>query len=278
MIQVELHKVLLGPKGQFDLEISTRLQKGSMTVLFGESGAGKTTTLRMIAGLTSPDQGKIYVDDAVWLDTDGKQWLRPQERKVGMVFQDYGLFPNMTIRQHMEYALSESQNEEDIDRILEVMELSGLEDRRPGALSGGQQQRVALARAIVQKPKLLLLDEPFSALDLRIKTKLIDHLLRVHDEFELTTLLVTHDYRDLVGLADQILELNEGRVEKHLDYTASELSTTVTISAIKREGDQIVVYYENEFHSGRLTHFSHEKHDFRIGDRLKIGILPITDA
>ena len=166
----------------------------------------------MLAGLMTPDAGQIIVEDATWLDTRQKINLRPQHRKVGLVFQDYALFPNMTVRENLLFALSKHQDKTFVDELIEIVELQALQDRKPESLSGGQKQRVALARALVQRPKLLLLDEPLSALDIEMRRKLQSYILKVHQEFGLTTILVSHDLSEILKMSDKVIILEEGKI------------------------------------------------------------------
>ncbi len=189
MISFTLHKVLQSAQGQMSLDVSCELPDEKLTAIYGASGAGKTTILRMLAGLLRPDSGKIANGGDVWLDTQNETDLSAQKRKVGIVFQDYALFPNMTVKGNLEYALEKGNNKRKVQELIEIMELQQLQDRYPATLSGGQKQRVALARALVRRPQLLLLDEPLSALDTEMRARLQDHILQVHKHFKLTTIL-----------------------------------------------------------------------------------------
>jgi len=147
-----------------------------------------------------------------WLDSKNKISLTPQQRKVGFVFQDYALFPNMTVKENLQFALQKNQSQQIISELIELIELGELQHRKPKTLSGGQQQRVALARALVQKPELLLLDEPLSALDLEMRNKLQKYLLQVHQEYGLTTILISHDISEILKLSDEILVIENGKI------------------------------------------------------------------
>jgi molybdate transport system ATP-binding protein len=182
------------------LDLDLTIEKGQFVTLFGESGAGKTSTLRMLSGLLKPDSGTITVGNSTWFDSSRGIDLKPQQRKVGYVFQDYALFPNMTVLQNLEYALQKNQDNGKIRELLEFAELDELQHRSPETLSGGQKQRVALARALVQRPEILILDEPLSALDLKMRIKLQEYLLKVHKTYNLTTILVSHDIGEIVKL------------------------------------------------------------------------------
>ena len=214
MTEIWLHKRLNAPSGKMDLEVNMAIEKGNLVALYGKSGAGKTSILRMIAGLMRPTQGKITVDNQSWCDTQHNIYLRPQQRSIGFLFQDYALFPNMTVRGNLEFAKKKGQDSSIIEELIEVVELGDLQKRKPTTLSGGQQQRVALARALVQKPKLLLLDEPLSALDKEMRVKLQGYLLKVHREYGLTTILVSHDTEEVSRLADQVFWLEEGKIRQ----------------------------------------------------------------
>ena len=200
MIAVDIEKKLKAYKGQQVLKIAAQFPLGSITKIYGPSGAGKTTFLKIIAGLTDAEKGKITVGDSIWLDTSLKISLSPQKRKAGFVFQNYALFPNMTVQQHLEYATNHAQW---INRLLKIGKLESFAKHKPEYLSGGQQQRLAILRAMAVKPKLLLMDEPFSALDPKIKLEIIPELKLLWDELGTTVLIVTHNPQELHGLTAQ---------------------------------------------------------------------------
>ncbi|RKQ43000.1 molybdate transport system ATP-binding protein [Roseivirga pacifica] len=214
MIELKVRKTLLSHQGKMELDVDLQIGKGDFVVVGGKSGAGKTSLLRMLAGLLNPDSGTIKVADKTWFDKGQKLNLSPQQRQLGFVFQDFALFPNMTVRQNLEYALKKGASTNIIDELIDMMELGELESRKPDTLSGGQKQRVALARSLVQKPKILLLDEPLSALDPEIRAKLQDYLSKIHKAFELTTIMVSHDITEAIKLADRMIELDNGSVTK----------------------------------------------------------------
>ncbi|MCC6599205.1 MAG: ABC transporter ATP-binding protein [Crocinitomicaceae bacterium] len=214
MIDVRLLKMLHGTDGNMQLRFETQIQSGEFVTLYGPSGAGKSTVLRMLAGLTDPEDGYIIANDINWFDKRQKINLRPQLRCVGMVFQEYSLFPNMTVRENLIYALEKGQSDEVVDELLDRMELGQLRLKRPSFLSGGQKQRVALARALVRTPKLLLLDEPLSALDSDIRMRLQDYILEIHHQLHLTTILVSHDYKEVVKMSDRLIVLEGGKIKR----------------------------------------------------------------
>ena len=197
MIRIEIEKNLRAYQGKRTLKISLSGRTDKITKIHGPSGAGKTTFLKVIAGLISPEKGKIIVNDVVWLDTDAGINLLPQKRMAGFVFQDYALFPNMTVLQHLQYATNDKVW---IDHLLAIGKLETLVDHKPDHLSGGQQQRLAILRALAIKPQLLLMDEPFSALDATMKTALIADLKIVFEELGATVFIVTHNPQELDGL------------------------------------------------------------------------------
>jgi len=213
MMQIDIHKKLLSTSGDFNLAISIDSQPGQFISIYGPSGAGKTTILRIIAGISQQDSGTISLDNNIWFDSNSKINLPPQKRKVGFVFQDYALFPNMTVRQNLEFAINKGQSTEIIDELIDTIELKDLQNRKPETLSGGQKQRVALARALVQKPSILLLDEPLSALDDEMRVKLQNYILKVHKKYNLTTFLVSHDISEVFKLSDHVIKINNGIIE-----------------------------------------------------------------
>jgi molybdate transport system ATP-binding protein len=188
----------------------------SVTVLFGPSGSGKTTILRCLAGLERPEQGHIRLDNDLWFDAQAGCFLPPQRRGIGFLFQDYALFPHLTVARNIAYGLklAGSNPQRNVEEMLERFQLSGLAERYPHQISGGQQQRVALARALVRKPRLLLLDEPLSALDAPTRTDLRRQLRRILHDLAIPSVIVTHDAMEAIALGDQVLVLDQGRVRQ----------------------------------------------------------------
>ncbi|MGV3587262.1 MAG: ATP-binding cassette domain-containing protein [Adhaeribacter sp.] len=212
MIQIKVRKTLQMAAGPTDLAIDFKLTPGSFCTLYGKSGVGKTTILKILAGLIQPDEGYITVNGETWLDTDKNINLPPQQRKIGFVFQDYALFPNMTVRENLQYALNGKLNKPLIDDLLERASLQQLANRKPPTLSGGQQQRVALMRSLVRQPQILLLDEPLSALDLEMRQALQTEIYYLHKSFNTTTLLVSHQLSEIYRLSDYIISLENGKI------------------------------------------------------------------
>lgn len=194
-------------------DVSLDIQTGSLVALLGPSGSGKSTLLRLISGLEQPDQGRI------WLTGRDATHQSVQDRRVGFVFQHYALFKHLTVRKNIAFGLEISKKpkariKHRVEELLELVQLSGLGDRYPSQLSGGQRQRVALARALAVEPKVLLLDEPFGALDARVRKDLRSWLRRLHDEVHVTTVFVTHDQEEAMEVSDEIVVMNRGRVEQ----------------------------------------------------------------
>ena len=197
MISIDIEKSLKAFKSQRKLKVDRKFAKGSITKIYGPSGSGKTTFLKIIAGLIVPEKGSIAVDEVIWFEPLSGINLPPQKRMVGFVFQDYALFPNMTVQQHLEYATNDTQW---IIRLLAIGQLEDFTRHKPEYLSGGQQQRLAILRALANKPEVLLMDEPFSALDPEMKAALIKELKIIFDELGTTVLIVSHNPVELEGL------------------------------------------------------------------------------
>lgn len=214
MIECRLKKELSAAEGKMMLDVDFRLNEGDFVVLYGNSGAGKTSILRMLSGLLTPEDGFIEQDSSVWFDTEKKINLPIQKREIGLVFQDYALFPNMNVEENIYFSLPQKKDKQTAEELIELMKLENLRKQKIQQLSGGQQQRVALARALARKPKLLLLDEPLSALDHAMRSKLQDYILKLHQTYKLTTILVSHDPAEIIKMADKVLVLKEGKITK----------------------------------------------------------------
>jgi molybdate transport system ATP-binding protein len=206
MIKINVNKQLHGAQGIMDLNVNLEIQQGDFVALSGVSGSGKTTLLRILAGLEKA-QGTLQINEEYWLN--GKFSLPPQKRKIGFVFQDYALFPNMSVEENLLYV----QNDKKLCALLlEMTGLLELKKRMPNSLSGGQKQRVSLCRAMMNRPQLLLLDEPLSALDPAMRTKLQNEILTLHKEFGTTTIMVSHDPSEMYRLSNRVIVLNNGVV------------------------------------------------------------------
>jgi molybdate transport system ATP-binding protein len=251
-----------------------------MLVVYGPSGAGKTTLLRLLAGLLRPDTGFIEVEGETWLDTARRFELPTRRRSIGFVFQDFALFPHLTVRQQLEYALQDRGNKAIVSELLTLMELEELQHLRPALLSGGQQQRVALARAIARRPRLLLLDEPLSALDDDMRNKLQDYILMAHHHYGLTTLLVSHHLPEVLRLADEAVLLEEGKIigqgAPSTIFAANVL--TGTIIAIEGSGDGCTVRIQSTQGISSLTVSAAEAAVWQVGQSVSLSISPRNPA
>nr|WP_299341083.1 ATP-binding cassette domain-containing protein [Allomuricauda sp.] len=275
MISIQIQKKLNAAKGEMWLDLNLTIKEGQLVTLYGESGAGKTSTLRILGGLLKPDEGKIVVEGNTWYDSKEGIDVNPQKRKLGFVFQDYALFPHMTVLENLEFA-SGKKNHSKVDHLLDLMELGDLKDEKPKKLSGGQQQRVALARALAQNPKLLLLDEPLSALDLEFRRKLQQYLLNAHREFGLTTILVSHDLEEIFKLSDWVFELNDGKIRQQ--GTPEELfgnpeikkdfKVTGELLGIEQNGSSFELQILVQNHMVKINATQQEVDSLKVGDTL----------
>jgi molybdate transport system ATP-binding protein len=278
MIRISIKKKLAMADGEEWLSIDTSVEKGQLVAIFGKSGVGKTSLLRIIAGLLQPDTGIIISDNETWLDTDRRVDLPVQKRKIGFVFQDLALFPNMTVRQNLQYAVKDKRSADTTNDLLKMVNLQGLADRKPDTLSGGQRQRVAIIRALAGRPDLLLLDEPFSSLDAEMRQNLREDLLRLHQTLNLTTLLVTHDLADIYSLSDKVIVIDKGSLVR--SGKPSEVFGTEDTSGMVQLQGEIVnikesgVFYVAEILTGhtiiKLLISEEERNTLRPGMKVLI--------
>jgi len=208
-LQVRIQKKING----FILDVQWQINN-ELAVLFGSSGAGKSLTLQLIAGLMKPDKGRVSLDDIVYFDSSTGTDSRPQQRSLGYVFQDLALFPHMSVVENIVYGAPNVPKKEKLDRAREMIrtfKLTGLDDRYPHEISGGQKQRVAFARTLIRRPKALLLDEPFSALDRPLRLEMRRFLMEVRDHFDIPVLLVTHDFDEAVVISSKLIVYEHGK-------------------------------------------------------------------
>lgn len=279
MIKIDIKKTLHTSDGKIILKINKEIINGDFLTIFGKSGSGKTTLLRIIAGLDIPDSGKIIVDNETWFDSSKGINISTQKRNIGFVFQDYALFPNMTIRQNLEFALNNKKNSHKIDEILEMMELTNLSNSMPNTISGGQKQRVAVARTLMRNPKILLLDEPLSALDNTMRNKLQNELLTVHKRFGLTSILVSHDISEVFKLSNRVLKIAFGQITSdgspnsvfsNLNLSGKFKVTGEVISIVKADILFIVnILVNNEII--KITSVKKDIENINIGDNVLVS-------
>ncbi|MEK5326157.1 ABC transporter ATP-binding protein [Aeribacillus sp. FSL M8-0254] len=266
--------------------LSLTIEDGEFVALLGPSGCGKSTTMLMIAGIYKPDSGEIYFDGQLVND------LEPKDRNIGMVFQSYALYPHMTVLDNIAFPLKQQKvpKEERIKRAkqaAEMVQLGHLLDRKPSELSGGQQQRVALARAIVKKPKVLLLDEPMSNLDARLKIEMREEISRIQKQLGITTILVTHDQEEAMTMADRIAVMKEGKIIQYStpmelykhpkDYFVAQFIGTPPMNFLKGKLSNRRLHLQNmtieldreflHFHGGETdVNVGIRPHDLKLGN------------
>lgn len=266
---------------EFGLAVNFEIPHKKVTALFGPSGSGKTSTLRIIAGLEMADDGTIIHGEEVWFDKMKTISLVPQQRSLGFLFQDYALFPHMTVEKNVAYGIKGREKLKEVKELISLVGLSGYEHCYPGQLSGGQKQRVALIRALARKPELLLLDEPLSALDMETRLRLQEDLKRIIQQFQTTTLFVTHDVTEVYKLADYVVVLESGRVVKQGTpedvFMGRRLSTRIQIAGkvVDIESDAIMaavtVLHEGQYFKTLIDTEEVRRLNLRIGDDVVIG-------
>jgi molybdate transport system ATP-binding protein len=284
ILGVQIRKRFAVGDVNFELDAAFEVPAG-ITILFGASGAGKTTLLDCIAGLVTPDSGRIEIGNQKLLDLERGTNLAPQQRRIGYVFQDLALFPHLNVKKNIEYglhSLDRSERQRRSDALMGSFRISNLQDRKPDEISGGERQRVALARALVTDPCLLLLDEPMAALDASTKSKIIEDLRAWNNEHHIPILYVTHSREEVFALGERVLVLESGRIiaqgTPHEVMSAPRQETVAQLSGFENIFDVTVVaiHEDRGTMTCRITGSDVELETpmvrAEVGSRLRIGI------
>ncbi len=278
MIYIDIEKMMHTANGPKNLQVKTEIATGELVALFGPSGAGKTTLLRILAGLVTPDRGVVRFGEEVWFDSNQRINIAPQNRCISLMFQDYALFPNMTVEENIRFA-QPAKDDQAIRELLSIFGLTELARRRPSGLSGGQRQRVALARALARKPKLLLLDEPLSALDASMRSTLQDQIAQAHRLLGATTIMVSHDLGEVFRLAGHVICIENGTIhrmgnpdEVFLDSTISgKVQITGQIARIEpQDSFSILTVISGGNQIIKVIAFESDMADLQLGDNVMV--------
>ena len=266
---------------EFGLDVAFEIPRGKVTALFGPSGAGKSSILRIISGLERADGGMISHEHEVWFDNEKGIHLPPQRRSIGFVFQDFALFPHLTVERNVAFGIKEKRLLDELKDLISLVGLSGYERYYPAQLSGGQKQRVALIRALARRPDILLLDEPLSALDWETRRQLQEDLKRIIKQFQVTTLYVTHDVTEVYKLADYVVVLASGKVVKQGTpeevFLGKKLSTRIQIAGkvVGIESDSIIaavtVLHDDQYFKTLIDTEEIDRLNLKVGDDVVIG-------
>ncbi len=275
MIKIQIYKEFFKSANQFYIDVDFSLKKGSFNALFGDSGSGKTTILNVIAGIKYADRGKISVLDNVWLDTAAHINLPINKRKIGVVFQNSILFPHLTVYENLVFSKDKNDSLDLMNELIHLFSISDLLKQFPENLSGGEKQKVAIVRSLIRNPDLLLLDEPFSAVDFQQRKELQDALLQVHQKLKFTALVISHDIEEVVRLSDNIFMLEKGKVIKNGPaltlFENKEEDTTISLTGIVVSVEQLGKHQKIRIIVGNEIHAIEKENSIhQIGDRIKV--------
>ncbi len=278
MIEIDIKKRLQSTEGEMVLSVNQTIDKGEFIAFYGPSGAGKTSTLQMLAGLMRPDEGHIKVNGKYWYQEGSNRQFPMQQRKIAYMFQDYALFPHMSIEENIAYAVASTTDKDFTKELISSMQLTELADKKPYTLSGGQKQRVALARALAQQPDILLLDEPLSALDTKVRLELQDYLAQYHRSLGLTTIMISHDISELVKLVDRVFQIEDGQIIKQgtpqdlfmHKSVSGKFKFTGEVIGLQQQGFLYIVTVLIQNSPIRVIAQRSEVEDIRIGDTVVV--------
>ncbi len=258
MISLKINKTLCGAKGEMNLEVDLKIKQGEFLAISGESGAGKSTLLRILAGLEEAE-GDVIVNGQNWRN------FPVQKRQIGFVFQDFGLFENMSVEQNLLFVAKDRALAKE---LLEITQLRELKNRKPNTLSGGQKQRLALARAFMSRPKILLLDEPLSALNHKMRVELQKEIVKLHKRFGCTTLMVSHDASDIYRMASYVIVMELGKIIK--EGTAKDVFSTnssyLSGEILEVQKDIVVVLVGQQLVELKISN----NKQFSVGDHIEL--------
>ncbi|MBK8806747.1 MAG: ATP-binding cassette domain-containing protein [Bacteroidales bacterium] len=278
IITIDIEKMMFTANGKLNLVVNTHINIGELVALFGQSGAGKTTLLRILSGLIKPDKGIVKFGETVWFDSSKGINISPKERNISFMFQDYALFPNMTVEENILFAQPKKSREDALE-LLAVFGLSEFSKRKPSGLSGGQKQRVALARALARKPQLLLLDEPLSALDADMRVALQNEIYQAHKLLGATTIMVSHDLNEVFRLASHVLCIEKGLIgrvgtpdEVFSDSSVSgKVQITGQIARIEKQDTiNIVTVISGSNQIIKVIAFDNDMENLQVGDSVLV--------
>lgn len=267
MITLKLNKVLNSIGGPMKLEVDFQFMPSDRIAITGPSGAGKTSILRMIAGLMDIDSGQIMIGNEVWHSVHSV--VSSQDRRIGMVFQDYALFPNMTVEENISYGMNGSVGADELNRWIKLMELGELRTQKPLSLSGGQQQRVAIARALAYDPRMLLLDEAFSALDAEMSNKIQDVILEEQEKKKFAMIMISHDEAHIRKMANTTFLLKEGKISEETTSNKSSSQKGI-IKDIKVDGDFTVITINLDGEQAQIKLSNELGGKYNVGDEISI--------
>lgn len=273
MIKINIQKKFVSRITKpIELNYQCEIPLNQISSLFGESGAGKTTLLKMLSGLMTPDFGNISVDGQVWFDSENKINLPIVSRSLGFLFQDSSLLANMNVRQNLEFAFRKgNEDKQFLNELIKIAEIEDLLNKKIVGLSGGQRQRIALVRALVQKPKILLLDEPFSSLDQRIRSQLYSMILSLQNQFAMTIILITHEIPEVIQLSKKVFLISEGQIVSSghpfeiFNPKGKPNSLEGEVISIDSSTNQVAVWFKNPL---AVLEPKDKKQNFKLEDRI----------